>query len=673
MPTASLNPSILSRAAFQQAAEIKRRWRAGSAPDAAAVLDHAGLADLKSVVVDLAYEEYCLREQSGDAPDADQFCARFPRYRTSIRKVLDVHRLITDGLGQPADDSLAIGSWYEGLEVMGELGRGSFAKAYLAFDPQTDRPCVLKLSPGHSAEARVIGSLRHPHVTDAYWARQIDRMTAVCMPLMGISTLDDVRDAAFPSAAEPSASADLILAAIEPVSVDAPGGPPVVRSGEPYAVGVAAILGKIADALSYLHERGTSHGDLKPSNVVLGAGGHPYLIDFNLSASGSLPAGAVGGTLPYMAPEQLQRMLDAKAPTADPAKADVYAFGALAFELLTSAPPFVPKKNLKTATAADMLALLTAGDRAEPALPARTPEPLARVIRRCLALDSASRPTAAEIAKQLDAHLRLARGERRPRRRLRAALLVFGIAALAGTVWMVRPNPAPQLMAEKEPETAGDYFARGLQFLHRDQFSPAMIDFQTSYRLKPDPNMLAFTAYCTARSGLQNQAVEWGRQAIKAGVTSAAVQNNLGYSLLKSGSKSKEALQCLDEAVRLAPRLQAARCNRAWARYSIAIAPGGSGFDPIAAADIDAAKTRGPVTAALCFEGALYHAGGPEREPVFRYLAEAVALGKNPASFAHDPLFQKFSNDPEFQRILALKPGPNSPSPNLRLVEPDLP
>src|SRR5207244_981384 len=126
---------------------------------------------------------------------------------------------------------------------------------------------------------------------------------------------------------------DVILAAIEPVGRQV-GGPTVVRPGEPYHVGLAALLSRIADALRYLHECGASHGDLKPSNVVLGPGGHPYLIDFNLPASGGRPAGAVGGTLPYMAPEQLRRMAGAGDRAADPARADVYAFGVLAFELL---------------------------------------------------------------------------------------------------------------------------------------------------------------------------------------------------------------------------------------------------------------------------------------------------------------------------------------------------
>src|SRR5207237_93847 len=120
--------------------------------------------------------------------------------RSSIRDMLDAHRLFVerpDLLAPPDEDWPAVGTCVEGLDLLAELGRGAFGRAYLAYDPATDRTCALKLAPGGEAEARVIGRLAHPHVTDVYWARRIGARTAVCMPFHGASTLADVLAAAF--------------------------------------------------------------------------------------------------------------------------------------------------------------------------------------------------------------------------------------------------------------------------------------------------------------------------------------------------------------------------------------------------------------------------------------------------------------------------------------------
>src|SRR5207244_4052369 len=101
-----------------------------------------------------------------------------------------------------------------------------------------------------------------------------------------------------------------------------------------YEDGVASLLGQLAGALAFLHQRGICHRDLKPSNILLSPSGQPLLLDFNLSADGRLPPGRLGGTLPYMAPEQVRAMADSKQP-APGAPADVFALGVIAYEILT--------------------------------------------------------------------------------------------------------------------------------------------------------------------------------------------------------------------------------------------------------------------------------------------------------------------------------------------------
>src|SRR5262245_42801102 len=76
---------------------IKEAWRAGEPPDVVAVLrDHPDLLRHRSFVIDLAYEEYCLRDEAGNPPDPDRFCQSLPAYRSQLREVIWGHRQLAD-------------------------------------------------------------------------------------------------------------------------------------------------------------------------------------------------------------------------------------------------------------------------------------------------------------------------------------------------------------------------------------------------------------------------------------------------------------------------------------------------------------------------------------------------------------------------------------------------
>ena len=101
----------------------------------------------------------------------------------------------------------------------------------------------------------------------------------------------------------------------------------------------------IADALDNAHKHGVLHRDLKPGNVVLTADGQPKILDFGLAvllsggkATGRMTQpGMIVGSLPYMAPEQLYGEAD------DP-RSDIYALGAMLFEMATGQRPFVKER-----------------------------------------------------------------------------------------------------------------------------------------------------------------------------------------------------------------------------------------------------------------------------------------------------------------------------------------
>src|SRR5207249_3913891 len=111
-------------------------------------------------------------------------------------------------------------------------------------------------------------------------------------------------------------------------------------------VGAVLWLGaRLAAGLAHAHERGVIHRDLKPANVLLTDDGQPMLLDFNLAADGGpqskvgAAAARVGGTLPYMAPEQLRAFRGGPASVVD-GRSDLYALGLILFELLTGRPAF---------------------------------------------------------------------------------------------------------------------------------------------------------------------------------------------------------------------------------------------------------------------------------------------------------------------------------------------
>jgi hypothetical protein len=164
----------------------------------------------------------------------------------------------------------------------------------------------------------------------------------------------------------------------------------------------AELVRNLAQAVQHAHEQGIVHRDLKPANVLLTQAGNPKIADFGLAKlldveRGHTHTGAVLGSPSYMAPEQAAGKVRAIGPATD-----VYALGAILYELLTGRPPFVGASLLET------LDQVRAHDPAPPhVLQPRVPADLATICLKCLEKNAADRyPTAAALASDLDRFLR---------------------------------------------------------------------------------------------------------------------------------------------------------------------------------------------------------------------------------------------------------------------------
>jgi serine/threonine-protein kinase len=244
------------------------------------------------------------------------------------------------------------------------------------------------------------------------------------------------------------------------------------------------VLRDVARALAYAHERGIVHRDIKPENVLL-SGDAAVVTDFGIAkavaaakrgdpdnpelAETTLTAvGSTLGTPTYMAPEQA--LAD---PNTDH-RADLYAFGCVAYELLVGRPPFVAKSP-------QLLLAAHVHETPTPveSLRAETPPPLAALVRRCLEKNPDTRPQSArEILQFLDtvgsgersAAFPALSGVRARRIALAAGIIVVAIAAVAvATVWRGRSSidPTPRALAVMPFANIGgdstqEYFADGI-------------------------------------------------------------------------------------------------------------------------------------------------------------------------------------------------------------------
>ena len=324
----------------------------------------------------------------------------------------------------------------EAYKVETALGQGGFAIVYLVRDLNLKRRLAVKvLSPDlitsrtvldrFRREAETVAQLSHPHIVPLHFIGQKEDLLYLVMECIDGGSLADR----------------------------------IEKEGRLPPAEVGRILREVASALDYAHKRGVIHRDIKPHNVLMEAEtGRSLVTDFGIARTaegGSLTAtGMLVGTPAYLSPEQV-------AGEGGDHRADIYALGIVAYEMLTGQPPFTGP----TPTAVLMKRLGEPPPSLAKVRP-EAPELLRDVIEGMLAGDPAQRfQSGGDVVRALDGlapvsgnHLTgelLLKGKRR-RRRARTLALAGGGLLLAGVLvaYLLTRGGQPSVVAAVDPTVA---------------------------------------------------------------------------------------------------------------------------------------------------------------------------------------------------------------------------
>ena len=329
---------------------------------------------------------------------------------------------------------LASGTKLGHYEIVSPIGAGSMGEVYRARDTQLDRDVAIKVLPEFVStdrdrllrferEAKSAAALNHPNILAVYQMGIYLGMPYLVSELLEGKTLTETTRR----------------------------GPLPLRKVIDYGV-------QIARGLGAAHEKGIIHRDLKPDNLFVTKDGRVKILDFGLAklmqpkqsiesvaATITLPGMALG-TVGYMAPEQVRGLNTDQ-------RADIFALGAILYELLTGRQSFQRPTSADTMSAILNEELPAIGTRS-----AETPAALERVIRRCLEKDPGQRfQSASDLAFALEAlsdptlsspsgiHPVAHEEKRSPYFIWIAAAAVFLIGAIALIYFLVQPASVPVL------------------------------------------------------------------------------------------------------------------------------------------------------------------------------------------------------------------------------------
>jgi len=382
---------------------------------------------------------------SGRTPE--EVCSSRPECLTEVRNrwlrvrslVADLERILpSPGLGWSLDPAARTLPRIPGYELTATIGQGGMGVVYKATHLKLDRMVAVKtlIAGDHASskeleglvrEAQTAAGLGHPHIVEVYDAGEVDGLPYFTMEFVGGGSLAEKLQ----------------------------GVPLPPREA-------AALVELLAAAVQVAHEHDIMHHDLKPTNILLTADGTPKIADFGLARrtrgdSSKTTGSARFGTPSYMAPEQALGTRAAFDPSVD-----VYALGAILYEVLTGRPPFRADSPVETQRQ-------VISD--EPVPPSRinrrVPRDVETICLKCLQKEASARyASAAELNADLGRFLRgepiaarktgaLVRSVKWTRRHPTAStVLGFAVLLAAGAIvggaWKVSTAAASRRLVENE-------------------------------------------------------------------------------------------------------------------------------------------------------------------------------------------------------------------------------
>ena len=423
--------------------QFESAWRAGNRPRLEDCLPQIEEADRLALVRALLNLELHYRDRLGEQASAEEYRQRLPefaalidsifsRFETPSPQASSAHTpgampTLRSETQTPVSTVASSAPVIRGYEILGELGRGGMGVVYQARQIKANRIVALKmiLTRAHAGveqrlrfqiEAEAVARLQHPNIVQLHEVGEHDGLPFFSQEYCAGGSLAER-----------------------------------LKAGPLSAQAAAMLVETLAQAVHYAHLRGVVHRDLKPANVLLT--GEPgadatelaalvKIADFSLAKrtdadDGLSRTGAVMGTPSYMAPEQAAGQVHDTGPATD-----VWALGAILYELLTGRPPFLgatPQQTMQQAMSD------------EPATPSRhntqVPRDLETIALKCLRKEPKSRYSSAEAlaedlrrwrtgepiaARPVGGVERLVKWVRR--RPVGAALIGLVVLLLAGTV-----------------------------------------------------------------------------------------------------------------------------------------------------------------------------------------------------------------------------------------------
>jgi eukaryotic-like serine/threonine-protein kinase len=385
--------------------ELEFAWRAAGAggPLVEQYVQRFDALGDPEILLRLIEQESAVRHRFGDSPSTEEYRRRFPEIIVTGGELPTIAPRAD--AGGEASDRLAPGDETDRYRVDEEFARGGFGEILTVYDKSLQRTVALKQLSSKTTEAsefrrrflneaRITAYLEHPGVVPVYQLHEPENREPYY-------TMKLVRG-------------DTLAAAIEEFHR-------AKHTPSDHQVERARLLGAyltVARTMAFAHNRGVIHRDLKPANIILGQYGETVVLDWGLAkrlddAADDTPAGPspepwermsldvtqagdVLGTPVYMSPEQASGAIAAMDQ-----RCDVYAMGAILYEMLTGSRPFHGRSSQ------EVIQKVIGADLVSPrSVSADIPRPLEAICLKAMAADPDDRyPSSAELADDVERFL----------------------------------------------------------------------------------------------------------------------------------------------------------------------------------------------------------------------------------------------------------------------------